>query len=154
VPDREISFHDAVFGEVTQNLARDVGDFVLRRADGLWAYQLAVVVDDQDQGISEVVRGADLLDSTPRQIFLQQLLGFATPAYLHLPLVLDGSGHKLSKSEGGGAVDVRLPVQATRVALEHLGLDAAELDCQSDAASLLNLALDRFSPTTLAARRT
>lgn len=153
VTDQEISFQDAVFGRVTQNLARDVGDFVLRRADGLWAYQLAVVVDDQAQAISEVVRGADLLDSTPRQIFLQQQLGFATPAYLHLPLVLDNSGHKLSKSEGAGAVDAGSPTQALRTALDHLGMDTAGLAAATNIAGLLNHALRHFSPARLAALR-
>ncbi len=151
VPDQEIGFHDAVFGKITQNLAREVGDFVLRRADGLWAYQLAVVVDDHEQAISEVVRGADLLDSTPRQILLQQLLGFETPAYLHLPLVLDATGQKLSKSEGSGAVGTRRSVEAVRLALAHLGLDPAVLKGEPDIASLLNTAIGRFSFTKLAA---
>jgi glutamyl-Q tRNA(Asp) synthetase len=87
-----ISFQDAVQGLVTQNLEREVGDFILRRADGLHAYQLAVVVDDAWQGISHVVRGADLSRSTPRQILLQHYLGLPTPVYAHLPLVLDRAG--------------------------------------------------------------
>ena len=84
---RAIAFDDAVQGRIAQDVAREVGDFVLRRADGYWAYQLAVVVDDAAQGITDVVRGADLLDSTPRQILLQRALGLPTPRYAHLPLV-------------------------------------------------------------------
>jgi glutamyl-Q tRNA(Asp) synthetase len=92
-----IRFADRIQGEISQSLEREVGDFVVRRADGLFAYQLAVVVDDADQGVTDVVRGADLLDSTPRQIFLQQLLGYATPRYLHVPVATNAQGEKLSK---------------------------------------------------------
>lgn len=105
VPDAVIGFDDPVHGRFEQHLRRDVGDVVLRRADGLWAYQLAVVVDDAAQGVTHVVRGADLLDSTPRQIALQRALGLPTPSYLHLPLWRDDEGRKLSKSEGAAAVD-------------------------------------------------
>jgi glutamyl-Q tRNA(Asp) synthetase len=97
VPDAVLGFHDRIHGELTQNLARDVGDFIVRRADGLFAYQLAVVVDDAFQGITHVVRGADLLWNTPRQIHLQSLLGLSTPAYAHVPLVTNAAGQKLSK---------------------------------------------------------
>ena len=92
-----VGFTDRLQGHVAQDLARDVGDFVLRRADGLYAYQLAVVVDDALTGVNAVVRGADLLASTPRQILLQRLLGFATPSYLHAPVALGPAGEKLSK---------------------------------------------------------
>ncbi|MBS1143150.1 MAG: tRNA glutamyl-Q(34) synthetase GluQRS [Proteobacteria bacterium] len=97
VNDDEIAFDDRVQGRVGQHLETDVGDFVLRRADGLFAYQLAVTVDDDFQQISQVVRGADLLASTPRQIWLQRCLGFATPGYAHLPVAANAAGEKLSK---------------------------------------------------------
>ena len=100
VDDSIIAFVDGIYGPYQQNLAQDVGDFVLKRADGLFGYQLAVVVDDGASGVTEVVRGADLLASTPRQIYLQRLLGLPTPAYLHLPLALDEDGEKLSKRHG------------------------------------------------------
>lgn len=104
VTDEIVSFHDRLQGMQEQQLARDVGDFVLKRADGLFAYQLAVVVDDGLQGITHIVRGADLLLSTPRQIWLQRQLGYATPAYLHHPIALDARGRKLSKQAGAKAL--------------------------------------------------
>jgi len=97
VPDVEVGFDDRIQGRLAQRLARDVGDFVLRRADGPFAYQLAVAVDDEFQGISDVVRGADLIASTPRQIWLQRCLGYATPRYAHLPVATNAAGEKLSK---------------------------------------------------------
>ena len=100
----EVGFSDRFAGRVSQKLASESGDFVLKRADGYWAYQLAVVVDDADQGVSDVVRGADLLDSTPRQIYLQRLLGLPTPRYLHVPVVRNADGEKLSKQTGAPAV--------------------------------------------------
>jgi glutamyl-Q tRNA(Asp) synthetase len=115
VPDEaraEITFHDRFIGQVTQNLATEAGDFVLKRADGFWAYQLAVVVDDAAQHITHVVRGADLLDSTPRQIYLQQLLSLPTPHYLHVPLVSNQNGEKLSKQTGAQTLDITQTQQA------------------------------------------
>lgn len=97
VPDETVLFHDRLHGLFSQQLTRDVGDFVVRRADGIFAYQLAVVVDDGEQQITDVVRGSDLLDSTPRQILLQRMLGLPEPHYLHLPLATNGKGEKLSK---------------------------------------------------------
>jgi len=114
-------FDDAIQGRIDQQLACDVGDFVLLRADGYFAYQLAVVIDDADQGISDVVRGADLLDSTPRQIFLQRCLGLATPRYAHLPVVVDARGEKLSKQTRAPAIDAAAPVPALFAALDFLG---------------------------------
>jgi glutamyl-Q tRNA(Asp) synthetase len=100
VPVEPIAFDDRLYGRQAQRLARDVGDFVVLRSDGLFAYQLAVVVDDGAQQITDVVRGADLLASTPRQIFLQRALGLATPTYLHVPVAVDAQGVKLSKQHG------------------------------------------------------
>ena len=97
VPQGEVGFHDRIHGELSQNLPRDVGDFIVKRADGLFAYQLAVVVDDAWQGITDVVRGADLLWNTPRQIVLQTLLGLPPPRYAHVPLITNAAGQKLSK---------------------------------------------------------
>jgi glutamyl-Q tRNA(Asp) synthetase len=99
-----VAFTDRFAGEVSQRLALESGDFVLKRADGYWAYQLAVVVDDAEQGVTDIVRGADLLDSTPRQIYLQRLLGVPTPRYLHVPVVRNANGEKLSKQTGALAV--------------------------------------------------
>ncbi len=131
VPDEKLGFVDRAAGRYAQHLKGDVGDFVIRRADGLWAYQLAVVVDDSEQRITDVVRGADLLDNTPRQIYLQRVLGLATPRYLHLPLVLSTTGEKLSKQTGAAAVDGTRPVQELQNAAHHLGLgtiDATSVD--------------------------
>ena len=122
VPDRTIGFDDLAFGPQAQNLRASAGDFVIRRVDGWCAYQLTVVVDDAAQCISEIVRGADLLDSTPRQIYLQQLLGYPTPAYLHLPLALDDQGRKLSKHDHARPVDASDPLPILRAALSFLGL--------------------------------
>lgn len=105
-PDLTISFTDAIQGEVSQNLSTDIGDFILKRADGLFAYQLAVVVDDAAQGITHIVRGADLLDSTPRQIYLQQLLAYPQLNYAHVPLVRNSAGEKLSKQTLAQPLDI------------------------------------------------
>jgi glutamyl-tRNA synthetase len=96
-PDEKVTFEDAVFGEMTQHVATDVGDFIVRRSDGLFTYQLAATVDDAAMGITQVVRGADLLHSTPRQILLLKVLKAAVPDYGHIPLVLSGSGERLAK---------------------------------------------------------
>lgn len=100
----KITFQDRFAGAVTQHLALDAGDFVLKRGDGYWAYQLAVVVDDFEQGVTDVVRGADLIDSTARQIYLQRVLGMPTPRYLHVPVVRNALGEKLSKQTGATAL--------------------------------------------------
>ena len=105
VPDTELGFVDCIAGEYRENLLRDCSDFVVRRADGVFAYQLAVVVDDALSGVTEVVRGNDLIFSTPRQIYLQQTLGFSTPTYCHIPLLVDANGRRLSKREGDGCME-------------------------------------------------
>ena len=107
-----IEFEDRVHGRMTQSVEREVGDFVLLRADGYFAYQLAVVVDDAGQGVTDVVRGTDLMDSTARQIHLQHLLGLPTPRYLHLPVAINAAGEKLSKQTGAPPADSRALVAA------------------------------------------
>lgn len=119
-----VHWHDRRLGPQRQDVEHDVGDFVLRRADGLWAYQLAVVVDDAAQGITQVVRGEDLADNTARQILLQRALGFSTPGYLHTPLVLGANGKKLSKQNGARALDTSDPLAALNAAAHVLGLAA------------------------------
>jgi glutamyl-Q tRNA(Asp) synthetase len=116
-----IAFRDRLQGPQSQVLATQVGDFVLYRADRQFSYQIAVVVDDADQGITDVVRGADLLDSTARQIYLQRLLGLPTPRYLHVPVVLGPSGDKVSKQNRAQPIDVRQRDQVLREALRFLG---------------------------------
>lgn len=126
VPAGESTFHDRAVGTVHQNLEREVGDFVVRRADGFWAYQLAVVVDDAVQGVTDVVRGSDLLDSTPRQRLLQDALGLSRPRTLHVPLVVDAAGRKLAKSNGAAPLDPARPLPALLAAARHLQLDVAD----------------------------
>jgi glutamyl-Q tRNA(Asp) synthetase len=118
-----VTFDDRWQGMQSQNLATEVGDFVLRRADDQWAYQLAVVVDDADANITHIVRGADLLDSTARQIYLQRCLGVATPTYLHVPVVTNSTGEKLSKQTGATALDASRPLDALHAAARHLKLE-------------------------------
>ena len=119
--DGMVGFDDGVQGRQQQNLPGDVGDCVLLRADGYFAYQLAVVVDDADQGIDHVVRGADLIHSTARQIFLQRLLDVPTPAYAHLPVAVDAAGTKLSKQTLAAPIDARQPTTALFAAAHFLG---------------------------------
>lgn len=150
VPKANIGFDDRVRGHYAQNLARDVGDFVLKRADGPWAYQLAVVVDDAAQGITEVVRGADLLDSTPRQIWLQRQLGLPTPAYAHLPLLKLRNGEKLGKSLASRPIDPADPIPALAQAWAWLGQEPgfARTGVATPSA-WLNAALAGFIPTRI-----
>ncbi len=146
-----IAFGDAVRGTFRQDVSGEVGDFVLRRADGPWAYQLAVVVDDAAQGITEVVRGADLLDSTPRQILLQQRLGLPTPRYAHLPLVLDDDGRKLSKSLAALPLDDADPLPALRAAWSVLGQDPMMVATSANVERFLDAALPAFDPARIPA---
>ncbi|GGC14619.1 glutamyl-Q tRNA(Asp) synthetase [Oxalicibacterium flavum] len=121
-PDEAITFNDRWLGPLTQHLASEVGDFVLKRADGFWAYQLAVVVDDADQDVTHVVRGTDLLESTQRQIYLQRLLGYPTPSYMHVPVVRNAQGEKLSKQTGAQALDLARPLDELLRAARFLEL--------------------------------
>ena len=120
--DERITWYDRALGTQSQHVGRDVGDFVLRRADGLYAYQLAVVVDDAAQGVTHVVRGRDLADNTARQILLQRALGLPTPHYLHTPLVMGADGEKLSKQNGARPLDTSQPVATLARAGEVLGI--------------------------------
>jgi glutamyl-Q tRNA(Asp) synthetase len=149
VRDGPIGFDDAIQGRHEQIAERDFGDVVLRRADGLWAYQLAVVVDDATQGITQVVRGADLLDSTPRQILLQRALGLPTPTYAHLPLIVDAQGRKLSKSCEARPVDPGDPLPALQHALSVLGQDSRVILGSGNAETALRRALARFDPAAI-----
>jgi glutamyl-Q tRNA(Asp) synthetase len=151
-PGSTIAFRDGVRGDIAQDVHAEVGDFVLLRADGCWAYQLAVVVDDAAQGISDVVRGADLLDSTPRQILLQRALGLPTPHYLHLPLLLGADGRKLSKSHAALPLDDADPLPALRLAWALLGQPPAALATAGSVAALLAAALRAFEPARLPAQ--
>lgn len=121
-----IRYEDRRLGPFEENLEQTCGDFILRRADGLYAYQLAVVVDDAEQRITDVVRGADLLDSTARQIWLQRQLDVPTPRYLHLPVALGPAGEKLSKQTGAPPIPPRGNVETLRKALEFLGVEYVE----------------------------
>lgn len=153
---RTIGFDDAIQGHVAQNLARDIGDFVLKRADGFYAYQLAVVVDDADQAITHVVRGADLLDSTPRQIYLQQVLGLPAMHYAHIPVVLNAQGEKLSKQTQAAAVDDRQPATQLWQALDFLQQSPPAAIRNAPLADIWqwadqNWQLSRIKPTKLSA---
>ena len=152
-PDAVIGFDDPVHGRIEQHLRRDVGDVVLRRADGLWAYQLAVVVDDAAQGVTHVVRGADLLDSTPRQIALQQALGLPTPTYLHLPLWRDAEGRKLSKSDGDDGVDGTPPEIVLRRCWLSLGQPLEAWPEWRGAAATAEAAARVFDPSRIPRER-
>lgn len=141
-----VSFDDRLQGRIASRLAEDVGDFVVKRADGPFAYQLAVVVDDADTGITEVVRGADLLDSTPRQIFLQRQLGLTTPHYAHLPVAIDATGAKLSKQNHARPVSGNGGRVALAAALEFLGHPIPGEVAQSAPEQMLRWAAHQLAP--------
>lgn len=123
VAEEQVVFQDRWLGPMKQNVNQMVGDFVLRRADGIWAYQLAVVVDDAEQGVTHVVRGEDLLSSTARQVMLGEMLGLVRPEYMHVPLVTDNAGKKLSKQNGAAALDLSDPLGVLKGAWAALGFD-------------------------------
>ena len=149
-----IAFDDALQGMIESRLARDTGDFVVKRADGFYAYQLAVVVDDAAQGITEVVRGCDLLDSTARQIHLQRLLSLPTPAYLHLPVAVNMRGEKLSKQTFAASLDLERPVPSLHAALQFLGQRPPQ-ELQTDTLeSLWDWAMAHWQPRAIPHSRT
>ena len=147
-----IEFRDRVYGQFEMDLECEVGDFVLRRADGIYAYHLAVVVDDEQQGVDEIVRGADLLENTCLHLYLQRCLGFSTPAYLHLPLVNNADGVKLSKQTGARAVDPRSAPRTLVAALGHLGQAPDDRLERAAAREILDWAIEHWNPATIPAR--
>jgi glutamyl-Q tRNA(Asp) synthetase len=147
VSDAPIAFTDRLLGEQRQRLAADVGDFVVRRSDGLFAYQLAVVVDDAAQEITDVVRGADLLASTPRQIFLQRALHLHTPRYLHIPVAVDAEGIKLSKQTAAAALPAS-PLPALTAAWRFLG-QTASADPPSSVHAFWSWAIANWRPAQI-----
>lgn len=149
VPDGTLSFEDRLQGTIHQNVADEIGDFVIRRADGYFAYQLAVVVDDAWQGVNDVVRGADLLQSTPRQIWLQQRLGLPTPGYLHVPLLLDDDGRKLSKQARSLPVDSRRAGAALFDALRLLLQSPPHELARAGVAEIWDWAVEYWKPERL-----
>ena len=138
-------WHDRILGRQMQDVSREVGDFVLKRADGLWAYQLAVVVDDAAQGITDIVRGEDLADNTARQILLQRALGLPTPRYLHTPLVLGANGEKLSKQNGAQALDTAQPLRLLAQAGRALGLNVERMASAESPAAWLQQAIQLWA---------
>ncbi len=149
-----IECHDRIQGLFAQALESDVGDFVIRRADNLYAYQLAVVVDDAWQGVTDVVRGSDLLDSSPRQIWLQRLLNLPTPRYAHLPVAVDAQGHKLSKQTHAAAVNQRRPGAALVAALRFLGQAPEPALARARAKDVVAWARAHWDPARIPQRRT
>jgi glutamyl-Q tRNA(Asp) synthetase len=139
-----INFDDGVFGNISESVADTVGDFVIFRRDGLFAYQLAVVVDDAEQGITDIVRGADLLDNTSRQIYLQQRLALTTPAYAHIPLVVNDQGEKLSKQTGASALTGENPSHYLWQALTLLGQRPPDVLQSEDCVTLLTWAINHW----------
>ncbi|MCB1909652.1 MAG: tRNA glutamyl-Q(34) synthetase GluQRS [Rhodocyclaceae bacterium] len=148
-----ICFDDRVQGRICEDVGAEVGDFVLKRADGLFAYQLAVVVDDAASGVTDVVRGADLIDSTCRQIWLQRCLGLPTPGYLHLPVAIDGHGNKLSKQTRARGIDPARSAAALLAALQFLGQRVSSEIVGAPPATIWRWAIDQWRPAAIPSRR-
>ena len=144
-----IDFDDALQGRITQHLESEIGDFVVKRADGLFAYQLAVAVDDAFQGITHIVRGADLLASTARQIWLQRILSLPTPHYMHLPVAVNAAGEKLSKQTLAAPVDTTQPTATLLRVLEFLQQQPPANLAQSDLATVLNWSIQNWDTAKL-----
>ena len=145
--DAHVTFTDRALGTFTQNVATGVGDFVLRRADGLYAYQLAVVVDDGEQSVTDVVRGADLLMNTPRQIYLQRLLGCAAPSYLHVPLATNEAGEKLSKQTRALAIADDNAITTLNLAWAFLG--QPKMEHLASVTHFWQQAIEHWNPTLI-----
>lgn len=149
---QHVAFLDGIQGNIVQDVEHEVGDFVLRRADGFFAYQLAVVVDDAAQGITEIVRGSDLLDSTARQIALQRLLGYPTPAYRHLPVAVNERGQKLSKQTHAPALAADNPLPSLWLALDFLGQQPPQELLEGDLAAFWRWAIDNWQAQAIPRR--
>jgi glutamyl-Q tRNA(Asp) synthetase len=141
----EIQFDDEIQGLYRQNIEDEVGDFIIRRGDGLTSYHLAVVADDAHQGVTEIVRGSDLLDSTPRQIYLQRLLDLPTPNYIHLPVATDTQGRKISKQNHAEAVSIDHPIPVLYNALKFLGQEPIKDLCDGDSDNIIQWGIDHWS---------
>lgn len=149
-----VGFTDALQGRISQSLESEIGDFVVKRADGLFAYQMGVVVDDGFQGITHIVRGSDLLDSTPRQIYLQRLLGLTTPAHMHLPVAVNESGEKLSKQTLAAPVDETHPVRTLLRALNFLQQRPSAELAEYEVKAVLEWAIANWDATKIQGIRT
>lgn len=149
VPDKVFELHDRVFGHYQQSLLHDVGDQVLKRKDGLYAYQLAVVVDDHAAHITHVVRGVDLLDNTPRQLYLMQCLGYNAPQYLHVPLAVNQEGQKLSKQNQATAIDGKDAKANLLAALSFLQQDITPQMRSASIETLLQHAIQNWLPNRI-----
>jgi len=149
VPDESIGVQDRIYGHYEQNLLNDVGDQVLKRKDGFYAYQLAVVVDDYLSGINHVVRGVDLLDNTPRQIFLMQCLGYPVPSYLHIPLAINEHGQKLSKQNQATAIESQDAKANILKALSFLQQDISSPMSNSSLRDILQMACQNWQPSRI-----
>ncbi len=145
-------FEDRIQGPQAQDLEREVGDFVVRRADGIFAYQLAVVIDDADQGVTDVVRGYDILDSTGRQIHLQRLLGLPTPGYAHLPIAVDSKGRKLSKMSGAGPIPLDSAGPTLVRGLDFLGQQPPAELARAEPAEIVAWAVTHWQEASIPAR--
>ena len=154
VPELSYSFEDRVQGRFEQKLGQEVGDFIIRRRDGFYAYQLAVVMDDGAQGITDIVRGADLLDSTPRQLYLQELLGLRCPSYLHIPLLTQPDGHKLGKSYRSPPLEADQAGPLLLRALRALGQQPPGALAQSTVQDILKWGVSHWAPDAIARTHT
>lgn len=154
VPDLNYHFTDRVQGYFAQQLAQQVGDFIIKRRDGLFAYQLAVVLDDAEQGITDIVRGADLLDSTPRQLYLQELLGYTQPNYLHVPILLGLDGHKLSKTQCSPILPVPQASALLLTALKILGQPVETSLTTATPSQILSYAITNWSVALIPKQQT